>query len=153
PYLSLTICLMSWSDMAWSSSGRRRLRRADRRRAARARLGEREPRRPLRANRGHVGLVLEVVVEVVHLPLDAVRVLHPELVLVGVAAIPAHLLAHREPGRLDARELRPDLGSRLDLNAQVIHRARARTSALGQSEVHRTPRRQELHVPGLLLDG
>src|SRR5688572_8719169 len=46
---------------------------------------------------GAGGAVLDVVVEHVHFPLHAVRILHPELVLVGVAAIHAELLAHGQP--------------------------------------------------------
>src|SRR5438093_1154570 len=56
--------------------------------AARARTDHRQAR----PRRHPLFLALEVVVEVVHLPLDAVRILHPELVLVGVAAVDAHLL-------------------------------------------------------------
>jgi hypothetical protein len=37
-------------------------------------------------------VALEVVVEVIHLPFDAVGIFHPELVLVGVAAVDAHLI-------------------------------------------------------------
>src|SRR5947208_5355619 len=48
----------------------------------------------VRPRRRHGGLALQVVVQVVHLPLDAVGVSSPELVLVSVAAVDAHLLAH-----------------------------------------------------------
>src|SRR5262245_1151765 len=121
PYLSLTISLMSWSVMARSSrvcpAALRRWRAA----GTRLRQGKRGPETGAAA-RAHLGLVLEVVVQVVDLPLDAVGILHPELVLVRVAAVHAHLLAHGQPGRLDARELRHDLGRRLDLNAEMVHR-------------------------------
>src|SRR5215471_15684732 len=70
---------------------------AARRPAARARLREREQfDHPFGATRSHDGLVLEIVVQVIHLPLHAVGIRDPELVLVGVAAIDAHLLAHRQ---------------------------------------------------------
>src|SRR2546422_2336511 len=59
-------------------------------RAAGAALGQLEPFERLR----QTALVLEVVVEVVDLPLHAARILHPELILVGVAAVDTHLLAH-----------------------------------------------------------
>src|SRR5262249_20999691 len=153
PYLSFTTCLMSWSAMAWPSVSLASLRAAARRGAAGARLGQGESRwQTGAAARRRVGLVLEIVVQVVHLPLDAVGILHPELVLVGVAAVHAHLLAHREPRGLDARELRHHVGRRLDLHPEMVHRPCARTSALGQRQVHRAPRRQELHVARLLLD-
>src|SRR5262245_47532833 len=110
PYLFFTICLMSWSAMAWSPVTLPRLRGAVRRRAAGVRPGEGKLRRHIGLAGRHLRLVLEVVVQVVHLPLDAVRILDPELVLVGMAAVHTHLLAHRQPGRLDASELRHHFG-------------------------------------------
>src|SRR6266404_5307423 len=89
PYLSFTICLMSGSLMAASSRG-----------AAGVALGQLQSLRPL------CDLVLEIVVEVVDLPLDAVGILHPELVLVGMAAVDAHFLDHRQASCLDPRQLR-----------------------------------------------
>src|SRR5215510_574913 len=95
PYLSFTICLMSASLMTASS------RRAAGRAATLAALGQLEsPRLP-----DHRGLVLEIVVEVIDLPVDTVGILDPELVLVGVAAIDAHLFAHGQPRGLDPREV------------------------------------------------
>src|SRR5215831_13421520 len=84
PYLSLTICLMSPSLMAASS------RRAAGRAATVAALGQLESQRLP----GCRSFVLEVVVEVIDLPLDAVRILDPELVLIGVAAVDPHLFAY-----------------------------------------------------------
>src|SRR5499433_146216 len=94
-YLSFTICLMSASFMIASS------RRAAGRAATLAALCQLESQwLP-----GHGGLVLEIIVEVVHLPLHAVGVLDPELVLVGMAAVDAHLFAHGQACRLDAGEV------------------------------------------------
>jgi hypothetical protein len=90
---------------------------------------------------------------VIDLPLHAVRILDPELVLVGVAAVDAHLLAHGKPRRLDARELRDHLGGGLDLDPEMVHRPRAGATALRQREIDRPPRGEELHVAGLLLHG
>src|SRR5215475_4796250 len=84
PYLSLTICLMSPSLMTAPS------RRATGRAATVAALGQLESQRLP----GCRSFVLEVVVEVIDLPLDAVRILDPELVLIGVAAVDAHLFAY-----------------------------------------------------------
>src|SRR5258708_13436201 len=82
PYLSFTICLRSGSLMAALSRG-----------AAGVALGQLEALRRLGAG----DLVLEIVVEVVDLPLDTVGILHPELVLVGVAAVDPHLLTAADP--------------------------------------------------------
>src|SRR5262249_34849276 len=90
PYLSLTICLMSPSLMAASS------RRAAGGAATVAALGQLEPQRLP----GCRSFVLEVVVEVIDLPLDAVRILDPELVLIVVAAVDSHLLADSQSRRL-----------------------------------------------------
>src|SRR5262244_4223935 len=102
PYLSFTICLMSASLMTASS------RRAAGRPATLATLGQLESQGLL----GHGGLVHEIVVEVVHLPLHAVGILDPELVLVGVAAVDAHLFAHGQACRLDAGEVVHDRAHR-----------------------------------------
>jgi len=117
--------------------------------AARARTDDRQAR-PLRH---HVFLALEVVVEVVHLPLDAVGIAHPELVLVGVAAVDAHLLPHREAGRLDAGQLRHHGLDGIDLHTDVIDGPRAVRATGGQREVDRCPLGQELDVALLHLRG
>src|SRR4029453_586326 len=90
PYLSFTICLRSESLMAAPSRG-----------TAGVALGQLEPLRCLGAG----DLVLEIVVEVVDLPLDTVGILYPELVLVGVAAVDALFLTDGESRRLDAGEV------------------------------------------------
>src|SRR5216684_7561335 len=87
-YFSFTMLLMS--SLISASS----------RRAAGGALGQRQPHA---SRRGH--LALEVVVEVIDLPLHAVGIPDPELVLVRVAAVDAHLLPHRQSGRLDAGQL------------------------------------------------
>src|SRR5215813_5598899 len=110
---------------ASESLGALRLRGAARGPTAGARLGEPEECGDGRRLR----LVLEIVVQVIYLPLDAIRILDPELVLVRVAAIHAHLLAHGQPGRLDPRELRRDFGRRLDLDPEVIDWSGTRPSA------------------------
>src|SRR5215831_10897502 len=143
PYLSFTICLMSASLMTASS------RRAAGRPATLATLGQLESQGLL----GHGGLVLEIVVEVVHLPLHAVGILDPELVLVGVAAVDAHLFAHGQACRLDAGEVVHDRAHRVHLNADVIHRALGRVCAFREGEVDGSPVGQELHVARLRLDG
>src|SRR5919197_3842984 len=63
--------------------------------------------------------VFEVVVEDVDFPLHAVRIPHPELVLVGVTAIDAEFLAHGQAGRLHAFQLAHDLGAGAELEAQM----------------------------------
>src|SRR5688572_32395733 len=75
--------------------------------AGAAALDDREP-----LHRGQVllvggtgGAVLDVVIEDVDFPLHAVGILHPELVLVGVAAVHAELLAHGQARRLHALHL------------------------------------------------
>src|ERR1700731_1753390 len=90
-YLSFTMSLMSWSAIA------RRLRCPRSGRAAGVALGHRKAHA---LGLGRVLVPLEVVVQVVDLPLHPVRIADPELVLVGVAAVDPHLLAHRQPGRL-----------------------------------------------------
>src|SRR5215470_18353973 len=109
-YLSFTTCLMSWSAMARSSGA-----------AAGGVFGERQARGDLRRRRRDV--VLQVVVEMVDLPLDPVRILDPELVLVGVAAVHAHLLLHRQPGRLHSAQQLHHEGRRVHLYTDVIDRA------------------------------
>src|SRR5262245_20197004 len=69
--------------------------RAARTTAARGRCrgNHRQTDRPDR----NLGLVtLEVIIEVVDLPLHAVGILHPELILVGVATVDPHLFRHGE---------------------------------------------------------
>src|SRR5215471_9506638 len=110
PYLSLTICLMSASLMTASS------RRAARRTATVSALGQLESQRLP----GYGSFVLEVVVEVIDLPLDAIRILDPELVLIGVAAVDAHLFAYGQARCLDACEMLPDRAHRVDLDADMI---------------------------------
>src|SRR5215475_5908028 len=143
PYLSLTICLMSPSLMAASS------RRAARGAATVAALGQLEPQRLP----GCRSFVLEVVVEVIDLPLDAVRILDPELVLIGVAAVDSHLLADRQSGRLHAGEVFHHGRHRVDLDADVVHRALRGGPAFGEGQVHGRPLGQELQVARLHLDG
>src|SRR5215467_12388483 len=143
PYLSFTICLMLASLMTASS------RRAAGRAATLAALGQLESQRfP-----GHWGFVLEIVVEVVHLPLHAVGILDPELVLIGMAAVDSHLLPHRQAGRLDAGEMIHDRAHRVDLNADMIHRPLGGVPAFGEGEIDRRPLGQELHIAGLHLHG
>src|SRR5882724_782607 len=136
PYLSFTICLMSGSLMAASSRG-----------AAGVALGQLQSLRPL------CDLVLEIVVEVVDLPLDAVGILHPELVLVGMAAVDAHFFTDGEARRLDAGEVGRHRVHRVHLNAHVIHRALGSMPALRKREIDRRPVGQEFHVARLDLDG
>src|SRR5437763_7208547 len=69
--------------------------------------------------------VLDVVIENVDLPLNAVGVLHPELVLIGVTAVHAEFLADGQPGRLHALHLPDDGGPRRHLDAHVIDAAAA----------------------------
>src|SRR5205809_2344845 len=145
PYLSFTICLMSWSAM--TCPPRLVPRAGCSGRAAGAALGHREIPE---ADRGR--LVLEVVVQMVDLPLDPIRVLDPELVLVGVTAVHAHLLAHRQPPRLHAAQLRRHALRRVDLDADVVHDALARRTAARQGQVDRRPLGKELRVARLLLD-
>src|SRR5213078_1984157 len=94
PYLSFTICLMS-CFVSWSAISAS---------AARVVFGQLEPLRLGRvlSDDRHLAIGVDVVVEVVDLPLHAVRVLDPELVLVGVAAVDPHLLAHGQAGGLHA---------------------------------------------------
>ena len=88
----------------------------------------------------------------VHLPLDAVRVFHPELVLVGVAAVDPQLFGHREPDVLDPRQLRHHRLDRVHLDAHVVDGAGADGAARREGEIDRRPFRQKLHVPRLDLD-
>src|SRR5258708_36138910 len=138
PYLSFTICLRSGSLIAALSRG-----------AAGVALGQLEALRRLGAG----DLVLEIVVEVVDLPLDTVGILHPELVLVGVAAVDAHLLTDGEPRRLHAGEVGRHRVHRVHLDAHVIDRALGGMPALRPREIDRRPVGQELHVARLDLDG
>src|SRR2546426_562175 len=75
-------------------------------------------------------LVLQIVVEMIDLPLHAVGVRDPELVLVGVTAVDAHLLGDGEPGGLDARQLGHDGLHRLDLDADMVDGAAGGASAM-----------------------
>src|SRR6266481_1416063 len=138
PYLSFTICRMSGSLMAASSRG-----------AAGVALGQLQSLRLLCPR----ALVLEIVVEVVDLPLDAVGILHPELVLVGMAAVDAHFFTDGEARRLDAGEVGRHRVHCVHLNAHVIHRALGSMPALRKREIDGRPVGQELHVARLDLDG
>src|SRR5207248_2423215 len=71
------------------------------------------------------GTLVDVVVQDVDFPVDAVRILDPELVLVGMTAVHGHLLAHRQPRRLHAGELAHDDLRRLHLDAHVVDVATA----------------------------
>src|SRR5215467_243221 len=122
PYLSLTICLMSPSLMTAPSR-----RAAGRAATVAAALGQLESQRLP----GCRSFVLEVVVEVIDFPLDAVRILDPELVLIGVAAVDPHLLADRQSGRLHAGEVFHHGRHRVDLDADVVHRALRGVPAFG----------------------
>src|SRR5499433_3883331 len=139
PYLSFTICLMSASLMTASS------RRAAGRPATLATLGQLESQGLL----GHGGLVLEIVVEVVDLPLHAVGVLDPELVLIGVAAVDAHLFAHGQARRLHTSQMSHHRVHGVHLNADVVHRTLGRVRAFRECEVDGRPLGQELHVARL----
>src|SRR5437879_10369783 len=79
-------------------------------------------RQTVRPRRRHVGLALQVIVQVVHLPLDAVGVSNPELVLVSMAAVDAHLLAHGYARRFNALKLNHHSLRRVHLDAHVINR-------------------------------
>src|SRR2546430_17623327 len=98
---------------------------------------QREPRcarpRGSRIPRGTQTLpILEVVVQVIDLPLHAVWILDPELVLIRMAAVHPDLLAHRQPSGLDSGEVdRHGLGA-VDLDADVVHRSLPAAPALGQ---------------------
>ena len=87
----------------------------------------------------------------VHLPLHAVGILDPELVLIGVATVHAQLLAHGELRLLDAGEMSHDHRGGLDLDPQVVDRARRGAPAYRQRQIDRRQVGEELHVPGLLL--
>jgi hypothetical protein len=63
-------------------------------------------------------VLVDVVVEVIHLPLDAIGVSHPELVLVGVAAARVHLLANLEAAPFRALEQSKDGVAGLDLESR-----------------------------------
>src|SRR5215813_9627415 len=143
PYLSFTICLMSTSLMTVSS------RRAAGRAATLAALGQLESQRLP----GYGSFVLEVVVEVIDLPLHAVRILDPELVLVGVAAVDPHLFPHGQARRLDASEMLHDRAHSVDLDADMIDDALDGVLAFGEGEIHGGPLGEELHVARLHLDG
>src|SRR5262245_6343910 len=143
PYLSLTICLMSASLMAASS------RRTAGWATAVAALGQLESL----GLSGYRSLVLEVVVEVIDLPLHAVRILDPELVLVGVTAVDPHLLTDRQSGCFHAGEVCHHGRHSVDLDSDMVHRALAGGPALREGEVDRRPLGQELHVTRLHLDG
>src|SRR5437762_14118752 len=96
--------------------------------------------------------VLDVVVEDVDLPLHAVGVLDPELVLIGVTAVHAELLAYGQPGRLHALHLPYHDGLRRHLDAHVIDAAAAlRGPGLREGQIERAERGQEFHVAGLDL--
>jgi hypothetical protein len=97
-------------------------------------------------------VALEVVVEVIHLPFDAVGIFHPELVLVGVAAVDPHLLQHGQSGDLDASQLRHHVVDGIDLDADVVDRARADRAARRKREVDWRPLGQELDILRLDLD-
>src|SRR3989441_7596454 len=108
-------------------------------------------RQTVRPRRRHVGLALQVVVQGVHLPLDAVGVLNPELVLVRVAAVDAHLLAHWYACRFYAPKLNHHSVRRVHLDAHVVNRPLSATTALRQREVYRRPFGQEFDVAGFHL--
>src|SRR5688572_21755011 len=103
---------------------------------------------------GAGGAVLDVVVEDVHFPLHAVGILHPELVLVGVAAVDAELFAHGQAGGLHTLHLAHDDLLRGDLDAHVIDVAAA-LGGMGfrHGQVQRAEGGQELDVAGLDLHG
>src|SRR2546422_1279046 len=122
-------------------------RRAARGRAARGVLRERQS-----GGAGPGCLVFEIVVEVVHLPLDPVGVPYPELVLIRVATVDADLLAHRQPARLHAGQLLHDARRRVHLDSDVIHCPVAPGPSGRQRQVDRRPLGQELEVAGFLLD-
>src|SRR6185295_4217806 len=140
PYFSFTISLMSSALMTGPPSAGA---------AAARRLGHGQAEAH-GANGGRY-LVLEIVVEVIDLPLGPVRIHHPELVLVGMAAVDRHLLAYRQSGRLDPVELAHHVGGAVQLDTQMVHWPGAGPAALGQGEVDRPPLGQELRVAGLLL--
>jgi len=123
--------------------------RAGRAATARARADHCQARQPCRLN----PVAFEVVVEVVHLPLDAVGIPHPELVLVGVAAVDPHFLRHGQAGGFDASQLRQHGLDGLDLNTDVVDGARADVATRRKGEVDRRPFGQELDVARLDLDG
>ena len=82
----------------------------------------------------------------------AVGVLDPELVLIGVTAVHAELLAYGQPGRLHALHLPYHDGLRRHLDAHVIDAAAAlRGPGLREGQIERAERGQELHVAGLDL--
>src|SRR3989454_12823535 len=116
-------------------------------RAAGAALGQLEPFERLR----QTALVLEVVVEWVALPPHAVRILHPELIWVGVAAVAPHLLAHGYARRFHTLKLNHHSLRRVHLDAHVINRPLSTGAALRQPEIHGRPVRQELDVAGFYL--
>src|SRR2546427_13021616 len=96
-------------------------------------------------------LALQVVVEVVDLPLHAARILHPELILVGVAAVDTHLLTHWYACRFYAPKLNHHSVRRVHLDAHVVNRPLSATTALRQREVYRRPFGQEFDVAGFHL--
>src|SRR5207302_5233029 len=55
--------------------------------------------------RAHGGTLVDVAIQDVDFPVDAVRLLDPELVLVGMTTVHAHLLAHRQARRPHPRNL------------------------------------------------
>src|SRR5439155_1112754 len=69
----------------------------------------------------------------------AVGIFHPELVLVGVAAVDAHFLDDRQPGALDPGQLRHHRLDRVHLDAHVIDRTRTDLAARRKGEVHGCP--------------
>src|SRR5215475_12660602 len=111
PYLSCTTCLMSGSLMTTSSRG------------AAGGAATLAARGQLESDRlpGRGSILLEIVVEVVDLPVDAVGVLDPELVLVGVAAVDAHLFAHRQARGLDPGEMSHHRVHGVHLDPDVVH--------------------------------
>ncbi len=82
----------------------------------------------------------------IHLPLDAIRILHPELVLVGVAAVDPHLFPHWESGGLDPGQLRRHGLDRVDLDPDVVDGPRADRAPRRKREIDGRPFGQELDV-------
>src|SRR3989441_1138983 len=107
----------------------------------------------VRPRRRHGGLALQVIVEVVDLPFHAARILHPELILVGVAVVDTHLLAHGYACRFYAPKLNHHSVRRVHLDAHVINRPLSTGAALRQPEIHGRPVRQELDVAGFIFTG
>ena len=96
---------------------------------------------------------IQVPVQHVDLPFAAVRVLHPELVLVGVTAVAVHLFPGFQSGCPDPQQVPQDRLVVPDLDAEMVRSVARGLPIRVQGQVQGGDGRQELDVTGMGLHG